>query len=79
MLAVGQRTQLGQRLDLAGGRRQPVQTRCGAAVGELVENAGRDGLGGQLVERVDTDDGEHGRDGLAVRADVSGGEGELVG
>jgi hypothetical protein len=44
-------------------------------VGEFVENAGRDRLGCQLVERFDTYDGEHGRDGRVVRADVPGCEG----
>ena len=68
-VGVGQRPQLRQRLGLAGGRRQPVQPGR-VTISELVQDAGRDRLGRQGVERVDTDDREHGGNGLVIGADV---------
>ncbi|CAG7456097.1 hypothetical protein PICSAR144_03483 [Mycobacterium avium subsp. paratuberculosis] len=78
-VGLGQAAQLGQRLGFAGRRRQPVQARRDPVGREPVADAGRNGLGGQLVQRADTDDVEHGRDGLRVRADVPGGESGVVG
>ena len=74
LVSASARSSASASVSLAGGG-NAVQAGCGTAVGELVEDAGGDGLGRQLVERVDTDDREHRGDGVAVRADVAGGKG----
>ncbi len=46
-------------------------------VGERVEDAGRQRLGGQIVERADPDDVEHGGYRVGIRSDMAIGKGGL--
>ena len=78
MLASASRAQFGERLLLGGRRRELVEAGGDTVGGQRVENARGKRLFGQFVERVDTDDLEHGRDGVRVRPDVPVGEAGLV-
>ncbi len=77
-VGVGQGAQFGQRLLLAGRRRQLVQAGRDAVGGQRVEDACGQRLVGEFVERADADGLEHGRDGIGVRPDVAVGEVGLV-
>jgi hypothetical protein len=71
----GQFAQLGQRLVLGGRPRQLVQPRRQAVGGHGVEDAGRQSLGRQFLERGHPDHLEHGGDVGGVRTDVPVDEG----
>ena len=73
-VGVGQLSQFGQRLVLAGRCGQRLQSGGDSGVLEGVENARRQRLGGQFVEGVDADDAEHGGQLAGIGADVAGGE-----
>src|SRR6185312_502177 len=76
---LGERPQLGERFGLRRRRRQVVEAGGDAVVGQRVEDAGGQRLGGEFVEGVDADGGEQRGDGGGVRADVAVDEGELGG
>ena len=77
-VGVGQCTQLGQRFEFGGGRRQLVEAGCDPVSGQRVENAYRQRLVGQFVEGTHADGLEHGGHGVGIRPDVPVGEIRLL-